>query len=103
MPKTLARTKHFQLTQMLRKLIREMQPGDPLPTVAELRREFNVSQATVDSAVDRLRREGLVLRPAGRLRVVVAAAGDPAVHRIAPIRPDYPSPPFAQLAPVLLL
>ena len=102
MPKTLPATKHFRLAQRLRGQIRGMQPGEPLPTVAELRKQHGVSQATVERALDRLRREGLITRPAGQLRVVVAQQSDPAAHRIAIIRPDYPSPTFEELARVIV-
>ncbi|HAU36710.1 MAG TPA: hypothetical protein DCX07_03205 [Phycisphaerales bacterium] len=97
MPKPLCTTKHFKLAQRLRSRIRSLSAGDPLPTVAEIKREYGVSQATVERALDRLRREGLVVRPPGQLRVVVAEAGDPAVRRVAMIRPDYPSPTFDEL------
>jgi len=102
MPKLLSATKHFKLAQQLRKYVRGLQPGDPLPTVLELQETFSVSQATVERAMDRLRREGLVTRPAGQLRLVVAEISDPATQRIALIRPDYPSPTFEELARVIV-
>ena len=102
MPKTLAATKHFKLAQHLRKEIAVMQPGDTLPTVMELQRNFGVSQATVERALDRLRKEGLVIRPSGQLRLVVAEQSDPAAHRVALIRPDYPSASFEELARVIV-
>lgn len=79
-----------------------MKPGDPLPTVLELRREFGASQATIERALDRLRGEGLIVRPPGQLRPVVAEAPDPAAHHVALIRPDYPSPTFEELARVIV-
>jgi LacI family transcriptional regulator len=102
MPKTLPSTKHFKLAQSLRNQIRAMQPGNELPTVLDLKKTYQVSQATVERALDRLRREGLILRPSGKLRVVVANQPDPAEHHIAMIRPDYPSPTFEELARVII-
>jgi DNA-binding LacI/PurR family transcriptional regulator len=102
MPKILPSTKHFKLAQQLRTYIRTVKPGDSFPTLVELQETFGVSQATVDRAIDRLRREGLVTRPAGQLRLVVAEISDPAAHRIALIRPDYPSPTFEELARVIV-
>lgn len=102
MPKTLPATRHFQLAQKLRKQILGMEIGAPLPTVAEMRQQFACSQATIERALDRLRREGLVERPAGQLRLTVAANSDPAAYRVAMIRPDYPSPTFEELARVII-
>ena len=102
MPKLLPSTKHFQLAQQLRKLVQSMKPGEPIPTVMDLRKKFEVSQATVDRALDRLRREGLIVRPAGQLRLEVAEISDPATHRVAMIRPDYPSPTFEELSRVIV-
>jgi len=101
MPKTLAETKHFKLAQQVRREIGRMRAGDPLPTVEEMKSTYGVSQATVERAVGRLRREGLIVRHDGQLRPVVAERSDPATHRVAIIRPDYPSPTFEELARVL--
>jgi LacI family transcriptional regulator len=79
-----------------------MKPGDVLPTVLQLQSTYHVSQATVERALDRLRREGLVVRPAGQMRLVVAEQSDPAAQRVAMIRPDYPSPPFEELSRVIV-
>jgi len=98
MPKTLASTKHFRLAQQLREYIQRSSVGHVLPTVTEIMTQYNVSQATVDRAFIRLRQEGLVSRPTGRLRYVVAESSDPATVRIAVIRPDYPSPTYEELS-----
>jgi len=102
MPKTLADTLHFKLAQLLRADVGKMKVGDPLPTVLELKQKFQCSQATVERAIDRLRREGLVVRPLGTLRLTVAHASDPATFRVAMIRPDYPSPTFEELSRVII-
>lgn len=92
-----ATTKHFQITHVLRDEIRRMEPGTALPTLEELKARFQMSQATLDKAIARLRREGLVYRPDGQRRLVVAAVSDPATHRIAVVRPDYPSAVFDEV------
>ncbi|MFA4943979.1 MAG: substrate-binding domain-containing protein [Lentisphaeria bacterium] len=94
MPTKLVNTKHFQMASRLREQIRGMQPGEVLPRVSDLIAEFGASQATVDRAIARLRREGLVCRPAGKQRLVVAEFCDPALRRVVIVRPDYPSELF---------
>ena len=47
---------------ILRKRIQAMAPGDRLPTVLELRREFDVSQHSVCRALDDLEREDLIVK-----------------------------------------
>jgi DNA-binding GntR family transcriptional regulator len=68
MPKSVTETKYYQLSQKLCRLFKSMSPGDVVPTVTELKGRYNVSQATVDSALSRLRDEGLIYRPAGQMR-----------------------------------
>lgn len=91
MPKTLHSTKHFQLVRQLRPLIAKLNPGDAIPTQQQLKDDFNVSQNTIELALTRLRREGLIERPSGKQRLVKAEICDPADHYIAIIRPDWPS------------
>jgi DNA-binding LacI/PurR family transcriptional regulator len=91
MPKTLHSTKHFHLVRQLRPLIAKLAPGEAIPTQQQLKDDFNVSQNTIELALARLRREGLVERPAGKQRLVKAEICDPADHYIAIIRPDWPS------------
>lgn len=102
MPKVLPATRHFRLAQALRRKIQRMEVGQPLPTVLELRKQYKCSQATVERALDRLRREGLIERPAGQLRLTVAATSDPALFRVAMIRPDYPSTTFEELSRAII-
>jgi len=75
-----------------------MSPGQTLPTLAELRQEFQVAELTVTRALAQLRREGLIYRPDGRQRPVVAAISDRALARVAMIRPDYPSMDYEAIA-----
>ena len=50
----------------LRKMIAKAQPGDPLPSDAELCRRFGVSRMTARQAVQRLASDGLLYRVSGR-------------------------------------
>lgn len=50
----------------LRRLIEKAQPGDPLPSDAELVRRFGVSRMTARQAVQRLASDGLLYRVSGR-------------------------------------
>jgi len=91
MPKTLHSTKHFKLVRELRPLIARLTHGDEIPTQKTLKEDFNVSQNTIELALTRLRREGVIERPAGKQRLVKAKISDPADYYIAIIRPDWPS------------
>jgi GntR family transcriptional repressor for pyruvate dehydrogenase complex len=51
---------------------RELAAGEPLPTEAELARQFGVNRSTVREALRTLESNGLVLRPAGSKRLRVA-------------------------------
>ncbi len=93
----LATTKHFQISRQLGEQIKYMAPGDLLPTVAELMREFDASQATITQALDRLRRQGVVERPLGRKRLIVAKLSERALYKVAFIRPSWPSPDYDRL------
>lgn len=98
MPKALNQSRHFQLAQQLRRRVGAMQPGAALPTFAQLQDHYGASQATVERAVQRLRREGLIHRPAGRKRLVIAEAHHRALHQVALVRPDYPSADYDAIA-----
>ena len=94
MTKSIGATKHFQLARTLRDELRTMRAGEPVHTVQQLKDRFNVSQATVTRALDRLKGEGLIHRPAGRSRFVVNELGPRALCRVAIIRPTWPSPDY---------
>lgn len=98
MPRRLVETKYFQLAQKLREQIRLIPPGEKLPTIDELRQQFQISRGTVDQVLERLQNDGLIHRPSGRQRYVVATIPDHAVRRIVLVRPDYPSPSFEAMA-----
>jgi GntR family transcriptional regulator len=58
---------YYQLKQALTKLIEEsFQPGDLLPTEAELESRFGVSRMTVRLATNALVEEGLIIKQRGR-------------------------------------
>ncbi len=94
MPKTTSSTKHFQITKALRARFSGMKPGHQLPTVRELADEMQVAQGTIVKTLSTLRGEGVVERPAGKMRLVVAERHDRHLHRVAIVRPDWPSTDF---------
>ncbi len=63
----------------LRSRIVMLAPGDPLPSDADLCREFGVSRMTARNAVTRLVEEGLIVRVSGRGSYVA----EPPAHRRA--------------------
>ena len=69
--------------------------GNKMPSIRNLMREFNVSQITVDRAMDRLSEEGLIVkRPKKGIFVGPVSNQDLSVkkHTIAVAVPNYPSP-----------
>lgn len=93
----LTQTKHFQVSRILTERITHMTAGELVPKVAELMQEFSASQATIMAALNRLRRQGIIERPLGRRRLIVAARSRPPVARVALIRPLWSTPDYDAL------
>ena len=89
-----ANTKHFKVSKLLSEKIRFMLPGELLPTVMELQKQYKASQATITQAIDRLRDQGLVERPPGKKRLVIARVGSRPKLKITLIRPLWASPDY---------
>jgi GntR family transcriptional regulator len=57
---------YVQVREKLRSELGQMEPGEPIPTEAELEKKFRVSRITVRRALEDLVAEGLLVRQQGR-------------------------------------
>ncbi|HEX4084413.1 MAG TPA: substrate-binding domain-containing protein [Chthoniobacteraceae bacterium] len=94
MARRVANTKHFKVSKLLAERLRLMSPGEMLPTIEELKRKYDCSQATIMQALDRLRMQRLIERPSGKKRIVVAQNGVAPKFRLNLIRPLWSSPDY---------
>jgi len=80
----------FQIAERLRASIRagEFQPGDALPSEAEINAAFKVSRTTARASLDRLRQEGLILRQSGRGSIVLKPRVEQPVNQLASFSED---------------
>jgi len=58
--------RYLRLRECLRRDLALLEPGERLPSVAELRAQYQVSQSTFDRALEGLRREGLIRTHQGK-------------------------------------
>ena len=72
MPRVRSETKHFQAELRLREWINTLTPGDVLPVVCDLTERFNSSHGTIIRALTALADEGLIVRPLGKKRYLIA-------------------------------
>lgn len=99
-----SRPKHATLADALDPEIRRLAPGTPIPPVTTLMERFQVSQGTVVHALRHLRSKGLVMRPAGRKRLVAVGRKSPngAVLNILLLRSQWSSPDYDAMSYALL-
>lgn len=89
-----SRTKIENVYESLHRRIQSLSPGERVSSVRDLMREFRVSQATVDRAMEMLDSRGLIVRRAGKGTYVADVRQGKMKRRkrcIAFAVPDYPS------------
>lgn len=91
-----AKPKHERLGEDLSQEVRRLEPGTLMPTVTDLMDRFQVSQGTVMHALRHLRAKGLVARPPGKKRLVVAGSRRraDAILSVLLLRPQWSSPDY---------
>lgn len=91
MPRVRSETKHYQAELQLREWINTLKPGEVLPVISELMVRFGTSHGTIIRALTALAAEGLIVRPLGKKRYLIAERFERISARICILRPDYPS------------
>ena len=94
-------TRHSLVHEQLVARLSTLKPGDFFPTVAELMKEFKVSQVTITQALQRLQNHDFIRRPVGKKRYVVTQQAQRSVANITVLRPSWPSPEFDTLLSAL--
>ncbi|GAT33042.1 DNA-binding transcriptional regulator, LacI/PurR family [Terrimicrobium sacchariphilum] len=97
MARRVPHTKHFHVSKLLSDHIQSMSAGELLPTMEELKAAYECSQITITHALERLRLQGLIEKPHGKKRLVVAQTSARSRFRVALIRPLWYSPDFEQI------
>jgi GntR family transcriptional regulator len=79
-----------QIAERLRASITagDFQPGDALPSEAEINAAFRVSRTTARASLDRLRQEGLIVRQSGRGSIVLKPKVEQPVNQLASFSED---------------
>lgn len=80
----------LQIADRLRSAITagEFQPGDTLPSEAEINAAFQVSRTTARASLDRLRHDGLIDRQSGRGSIVLKPRVEQPVNQLASFSDD---------------
>jgi GntR family transcriptional regulator len=82
--------KYLQVREiLLRRLARDLSPGDTFPTEADLCAEFGVSRQTVRGAVQTLVADGLISRHAGRGSIVLRRPDGAGARRLTGLVEDF--------------
>jgi GntR family transcriptional regulator len=82
--------KYLQVREiLLRRLVRDLSPGDTFPTESDLCAEFGVSRQTVRGAVQTLVADGLISRHAGRGSIVLRRPDDAGQRRLTGLVEDF--------------
>jgi GntR family transcriptional regulator len=82
--------KYLQVREiLLRRLVRDLSPGDTFPTESDLCDEFGVSRQTVRGAVQSLVADGLISRHAGRGSIVLRRPDGAGARRLTGLVEDF--------------
>lgn len=96
-------TRHSHVHEQLVERLATIAPGDFFPTVAELMKEFEASQATITQALQRLQHQGFIRRPLGKKRYIVTLQAQRSEATISVLRPNWPSFEYDALLTALQL